>query len=219
MPIRQLENRFFSFRKGVRIPIMIDIPQFPFRYVVSSGPDDIGRLSILTAIQTGHAQPGQLLGLGFDPAVEQQHVELIKLAENIRDIRHELRIDRVTDPVLKHVHGFSNIRFHVFRFYERQNRHSASNCLANRAQSAVTTASAGFGSAQLYSRSTSAFIRWKPMVSEKKQHSSRMSVSLKCLRRVPNISGSRGLGGTNWMKRSASVSTAFSRSLKASEVL
>jgi hypothetical protein len=58
MPIRQLENRLLPLGEGIRIPIMIEIPQFRFRYVVPSGPDGIGGLSILTAIQPGHAQPG-----------------------------------------------------------------------------------------------------------------------------------------------------------------
>lgn len=51
VPIRQFQESLLAIRKRIRIPVMINVIQLRFGNVVSSGPDDIRHLSIVTAVQ------------------------------------------------------------------------------------------------------------------------------------------------------------------------
>jgi hypothetical protein len=51
-PICQLQKSLLAIGKGIRVRIVIKCAQFRFWNVASSGPDDIGDLSMLTIIQS-----------------------------------------------------------------------------------------------------------------------------------------------------------------------
>ncbi len=63
VPVRQFQKCFLSVRKRFGIPVIVDVIELFFGDVVSSGPDDVRDLSIVTAIDSRHSKAGQFLWL------------------------------------------------------------------------------------------------------------------------------------------------------------